>query len=484
MGSSLLVIFLIIRWLRWLAIVQQKEYRADRLVTFLNSPQGKSDLLRVFPHRRDFSRTGLKRPVRTTRLLVVLMTSLGVMLLWLGCWLMIAMNWGGWFGFLITTWLGMPLVVILSIVPSVVVSQLAVSATLIQASRKVQAAHPYIIGITGSYGKTSTKLLLAHVLSKSKSVFVTPRSYNTRYSVARSILKNYRNQSLMILEYGAYRKGEIKVLAKWFGPSMGIITGLAPQHLRLFGTVENIIAAKSELLKALPTDAPVFCNAEDLGAVAICQAAQRENFIAYSGENSKIDITDMGLNDHGLLWVKWRSHLIQTQLVGQHYLSAVSAAIAVALYFQLSETQIIEAVTSFEPTDSFVNLKVGVHQSLIIDDGKATNPTGFRAALDLLSTYHARGKQTWLITAGIIDLGEKSVEIHHGLAETARKVVDRVIYLGQDGRSEFLEVFGSDFIGLDRQTDLDWTELTSSTVILIEGKVPQWVYQELGVIAK
>lgn len=470
-----------VRWLRWLAIIQQKEYRLDRLVTYGKSQQGLLDLFKFWPSKKDFTRTGLKRPVRTQRLVVILVTSvclIGVSCL-IGFWA--DWNWLGWWLWLLLIWLFVPIITMMSIWPTVMISQLTVFFTLLQASQKVRQDQPYIIGITGSYGKTSTKLLLAYVLSGSKSVFVTPHSYNTRYSVARSIVEDYHHQELMVLEYGAYKKGEIKALTQWFSPQMGIITGLAPQHLRLFGSVDNIVAAKSELLKALPEEGPVFCNAQDLGAVAICQAGGKENFIAYSGENSKVELENVSLNTTGYFKFDWKGKTIQTQLVGTHYASATAAAIAVGLYFNQSEEDIQERLQTFIPSNSFIKIKNGRNQSLVIDDGRTSNSLGFQAALELLAWHKQQSKRTWLITAGIIDLGEKSAEIHQSLAQAAVSVVDQVIYLGQEGRSEFLQAFGKRLVALEAQTSLNWDEVDDELVILIEGKVPAWIYQELGI---
>jgi UDP-N-acetylmuramoyl-tripeptide--D-alanyl-D-alanine ligase len=466
--------FFLIRGLRWLAIVQQKEYRWDRLKIFLTSQEGSKDFWTLWPPKQWLSRTGLKRPVRTSRILIITLLVTFVLILVAS----ILINLGNFLLLVVLlaiTYLFLPLLIMFSLAPTVIVAQLVTHFTLKRAQQKILAGQPLVIGITGSYGKTSTKLLLAHLLSKKYSVFATPKSYNTRYSVAKAILDNYQNQQIAVIEYAAYTQGEIKTLAQWFKPQIAVITGLAAQHLELFRSITNIIQAKAELIKALPANAPVFCNAADQGATKICQAGHAKSLINYSGSASDVELKHVGLTNQGTLTFVWHGHTIVTKLVGLHYQNNAAGAIAVAEHLGVSELDIVQGLQSFQPSNAFTQIKQGIHQSLLIDDGGTTNPTGFEAALQLIKVFKRQNYKTILITAGIIDLGSDTSSIHQDLAIKAEPVVDEVWYLGVDGLNEFQQKFGQRLLNqksgiLNRLKNID-----QNSAILIEGKLPLWM---------
>ena len=175
----ILVPFILVRWSRWLAIVQQKEYRLDRLFAYIKSVEGKRELLRVIPKLGDFTREGFKRPKPTTRITFVLIfSSLPVAyLLWLFFVAdIITASVLGVLGYLC-----LPAVIFLAVAPSYLISEMMTVLALRRAKMLVNKSHPKVIGITGSYGKTSTKLLLAHILGGKYRVFTTPKSFNQRY---------------------------------------------------------------------------------------------------------------------------------------------------------------------------------------------------------------------------------------------------------------------------------------------------------------
>ena len=482
----LITIAFFIRWLRWIAIVQQKEYRLDRLWLFLASPEGRQDFWRLLPKRKDFNRTGLKRPKRTARVAVVSVTSS----LLLGCiaWVFVLLPIQGFWSWVVATilvgaviYIVLPLLIIVSAVPSSLLSFLLTQHQLRSAQAKIHKSRPLIIGITGSYGKTSTKLLVSHVLSIKYQTFTTPKSYNTRYSVAKAINRNFNGEEIAILEYGAYTKGEIKFLAEWFPPQIAIITGLTLQHVGLFGDIASIIQAKSELVRAVPEEGAVFCNSADEGAHQICAKYRNRQHIAYSGDKSSVSLEKVCLNDRGQFCFSWKSKKIQTQLIGIHYRSAVEAAIAIGTHFGISDKEIITALESFEPTNNFVQLKTGGNTSLVIDDGGTANARGFSAALDLLSWYKSKGYKTVIITSGIIDLGRWADEVHQELATQALPVTDTLVYLGTEGKDIFSQVFNQEIITDKDDLTAFIKQVDPKTVVLIEGRVPSWVHQVLAV---
>lgn len=480
MLSALISPLLVVRWLRWLGFVQQKEYRWDRFLVFIKTNEGKAEIFRFLrPKLSDFSRTGLKRPVPTSRAAVVATMSLFLLfLVFFFSWLV-----GGsllFFVSVVVCYMILPFIVITATLPTAIIAHVLTRQKLRQAQQLLAQHKPYIIGVTGSYGKSTTKHLIAAVMKEKTSVFVTPKSHNTKYSVALAVLNHYQGEKVCVIEYAAYTKGEIKELASWIKPDSAVITGLAPQHLELFGSVEAIVKAKSELIKALPNlDALVLCNGADPGAFQICQAGGAHNITFFDGEFSQEKLKHVGLTTDGYLTFVWRGHTVITPLVGTHYKTAVLAAITAGVIFDVSEKEIITALSNFQPDETFISSYRLDSGSLVIDDGRTANPIGFKAGLDLIAPYHHKNQTTVLVTAGIVDLGDATSQIHTELASYSQDKIDAVWYLGQPGLAEFKHTFGSKLISDRSVIAKQLHQLGPDVVLLLEGKIPSWLMAEI-----
>ena len=414
----------------WLAILQQKEYRLDRISLFLQSKEGKHELFSIIPKFSEFTRTGFKRPKQTMRIYALALFST-ILYFSLLAFIWRQSNIELTLLTVILLYLVAPLLVIF---PSLILSLPAAILTkilLILAGIKLRSSKTYVIGITGSYGKTSTKLLLNHILSSEKTVICTPKSFNTPFSISRSILRLLHKQDITILEYAAYNIGEIHMLTKYFPPTIAIITGFSPQHLGLFGSEEQIKKAKAELVVAVPKENAVFCNGDDQGAIEICSTADRTPTLFSSSSLKSVQ-----LDEKGKLSFVWNRTTVHTQLIGTHYAITISAAIAVAQHLGIRPENIIKALESFVPPQTFVQIRKSSHGATVIDDGRTSNPKGFLAALSLLETL--KKQRAILITNGIVDLGKSSSTIHGSLAKSAHNTADLVIYTGTEGKKEFL----------------------------------------------
>jgi UDP-N-acetylmuramoyl-tripeptide--D-alanyl-D-alanine ligase len=460
--------FTLIRLLRWLAWSQQKEYRIDRIWNFLLSEEGISELMRVIPTKKDFSRTGLKRPVITIRSMMVFFLSLML----LGYTYSISLNLSLW-------WLPFIIYLIIPLLPFISsfiteLIKLSISFVLLFiAQGKVNKNKPKIIGVTGSYGKTVTRHLCTSVIAQKYTIYTPPKSHNTPLSIAWDLIKNYKDQEIIFLEFAAYKKGEIKKLAHWFQPDISLITGLTTQHLALFGSLENIIKAKGELVKATKIDGIVFYNLMDPGAEKICLQDESKKRSDYSPRNKDAFLKKGSLDSKARLTTYWNDEKLTTNLIGMHHEETISAAISLGLLLEIPKNKIAKGINSFLPenifTQSYNHPKTN---TLIINDGKTTNPKGFRSALEILSQYKKQNKNTILITGGIVDLGDETESIHLDLARAAKPIVDMVFYTGSDGKAAFKEVFEN------RMTDHLSTlinlipKFNEDDVILIEGHIP------------
>ncbi|MBU2462326.1 UDP-N-acetylmuramoyl-tripeptide--D-alanyl-D-alanine ligase, partial [bacterium] len=278
---------------------------------------------------------------------------------------------------------------------------------------------PKVIGITGSYGKTSTKHILAHILSQKYKVLATPESYNTLMGICKVINNNLLPEhQIFIVEMGAYKRGDIKELCDLVKPEIGILTGIGLQHLERFGSVENIRKTKFELIESLPKDGIAILNS----GCKYCQKFQpKVKTIRYGGQEKGIRVSAEGLS------FSVNGITFQTSLLGSHNLQNILSAIACARELKMTLEEIQRAVFSLPQIPHRLQL-IKTPTSIIIDDAYNSNPVGAKEALFLLSQFSGR---KILVTPGMIELGEKEYEENRLFGEEAAKTCDVVILVGK-----------------------------------------------------
>ncbi len=478
----------VIRALLWLARLQQKEYRWDRWRHYCFTSQGWRDLIKIWPSSQDFSVTGLVRPKLTPRIFtIIFLLDFSMLAIAIAAW---SLSWWWWLLLWLLILISLPAIIWLLNLPTKLVFRWRINHYLQQAKKRLQHNRPKVIGLTGSYGKTSTKILLEFVLAQKYQVYATQRSYNTRYSLTRDVAQRYQNQDIALIEYAAYKPGEIAWLAQHIQPQWAVVTGFTHQHLALFGSKQRIIQAKSELIQALPENGKVFINSQDSGVNSIVNYARLQRpdqmllqqVVAYTGQDSRVQLTQPELNDQGQLRFIYQSRQVQTQLVGRRYLTIIKAAIAIALQLKLTDKQIIHALETFQPPDFFVNFYQHCSGYWILDDGQTTNPVAFKDVIKLtqeLVQQNQDYQRIILVTAGIIDLGKESSNTHHCLAQQAKPVFSDVFYVGSVGLKSFQQVFTDKLVSSESRVKQQLTSLSSQDLVVVEGWIPIWLEQIL-----
>lgn len=297
-----------------------------------------------------------------------------------------------------------------------------------------------VVGITGSYGKTSTKHYLNRILSEQFEVLMTPGSYNTTLGVIRTIrelMKPYTE--IFICEMGAKNIGDIKDICDLVHPSIGIVTAVGPQHLESFKTIENVCRTKFELIDSLPDDGFAVIN-NDFDPIAekkvelrgLCRysvrnenADFRASRIVYSSTGTSFTITgkDTSLDLH-------------TRLVGECNVSNLIAAVIVAMHLGMPFEKIRRAVEAIEPVEHRLSIKRTTGGITILDDAFNSNPAGSSMALDVLRAM--TGGKRIIITPGMIELGEKQHELNREFGEKISVSADIAIVVGQYNREAIL----------------------------------------------
>lgn len=308
-----------------------------------------------------------------------------------------------------------------------------------------------IIGVTGSYGKTSTKHYLNRILSEKYDVLMTPGSFNTTLGVIRTVreyLKPYNE--VFIVEMGAKQKGDIKEICDLVHPEIGIVTAVGEQHLESFKTIQNVQSTKFELIDSLPSDGLAVVNDDfEYGANRKVDNVLCRRYAVKSTKNADFIATDVKYTPSGTTFTikgDGREITLSTRLVGECNISNLIAAVIVALHLDVPEEKIQYAVQKIQQVEHRLNLKRTPGGITIIDDAFNSNPSGSRMALEVLGSM--TGGKRIVITPGMIELGEKQYEYNRILGQHIAANADVAIIVGEYNRDALLA--GIEQSGMDK----------------------------------
>lgn len=296
-----------------------------------------------------------------------------------------------------------------------------------------------VVGVTGSYGKTSTKHYLGRILSEHFDTLITPGSYNTTLGVVRTVremMKPYTE--VFVCEMGAKQPGDIKEICDLVHPSVGIVTAVGEQHLESFGSIENVQRTKFELVDSLPSDGLAVVNND------FAKCADREvtgvECIRYGvthPEGARFTAKDIKYTPQGTSFTvvdtaTGRELPLSTSLVGECNVSNLVAAVIVALHLGVPEQKIAYAVAHIEQVPHRLNIKRIPGGLTIIDDAYNSNPEGSRMAMDVLRSMTPG--QRIVITPGMIELGDRQEELNERLGVFIATAADIAIIVGRYNR--------------------------------------------------
>ena len=300
-----------------------------------------------------------------------------------------------------------------------------------------------VIGITGSYGKTSTKHYLHRILSEQFETLMTPGSYNTPMGVIRTVremMKPYTE--IFICEMGAKQKGDIKEICDIVNPSEGIITAVGPMHLETFKSIENVQATKFELADAIPQEGFVVVNND----FALCASRDVSNtrcirYASSNPEGADYVAEDIRYTADGTSFKvrtpEGKEMEFHTRLVGECNVSNLLAAIIVALKLGVTEEKIRYAVGQISQVEHRLSIARTPGGLTIIDDAFNSNPSGAKMAVDVLSQFK-EGKRI-IVTPGMIELGERQYELNKALGRYMGENVDVAVIVGEYNRDALTE---------------------------------------------
>lgn len=293
-----------------------------------------------------------------------------------------------------------------------------------------------IIGITGSYGKTSSKNILSEILNVKYNSLPTPRNLNT-YNGLIMTVNNYMDKftDIFIAEMGAYVKGEIKGLCDLVHPKYGILTTIGTAHLETFGSEENIVSGKFELIESLPDDGFAILNGDDEKQVNYkLKNKVRTIWIGIDNKGADVRAMNIKCSNKGTTFdvvIKGsdKKYSFTTKLLGKHNVYNILAGIACGIEFGIEMDDLIYAVSGVSPVEHRLELK-RLHNFYMIDDAYNSNPVGAKNACQVLGMMP--GVKV-VVTPGMIELGDKEYEYNKqfGMQIATLSKADYVVLIGE-----------------------------------------------------
>lgn len=313
--------------------------------------------------------------------------------------------------------------------------------SLLRRAARMRAKLPNlaVIGITGSVGKTTTKELLAHLLNDRK-ILVTPAHVNTEMGVADLMIRKLTEEAqIFIVEMGAYRRGEIARLCLLVQPHIGVITYVGKQHLGLFGSEDDVVAAKGELFAALPAQGHALLNADSGHADELMKRASCPVRTVGTGGHATYEAFEIVEQTEGVAFTL-RATKFLVPLQGTHQVTNVLLAVAVAEVLGVPLAESAKRLKTFHPLAQTFERKEGASGQIVLDDTHNASPESFRAGLEWARLHPAKKKL--LVTAGLLELGKQEKSIHQELGLLSRGIYDEVIFLNKNCAQYFEQGFG------------------------------------------
>lgn len=305
-----------------------------------------------------------------------------------------------------------------------------------------------VIGVTGSFGKTSVKDYLAAILSVRYKTLKTKASKNSAIAIAEvvksELTPDYR---MFVVEMGAYKKGEIAGMSALVRPEIGIVTAVNAQHQDLFGTLENTMQAKYELVAGLTGRKIAILNADDPRVRAMGALAKRDGCTVwwYTAKNTTVPsgdpvfrASDISWDLHGVGFTclfAGASARVSAPVVGAHQVGNILAALAGAVAAGMDFSKAAQAAAHIVPAKKVLEIVAGVNGSTFIIDTFNNNPDGANAALDVLSKSVGR---KILVFQPMIELGAYAKERHSDVGAHAGRVCDIVFLTNNNWQEDFL----------------------------------------------
>lgn len=352
-----------------------------------------------------------------------------------------------------------------------------------RASQRLAEIHPTVVAITGSYGKTTTKALVAHLLSGSKSVLASPASWNNRAGLAKAINEQLTaGTEVFVAEMGTYGPGEIADMCRWFPPDVSVMTAIGPVHLERFGSLTRTLTSKAEIIHGARhvvlnvDDERLAALADRLAAAAAVDDGPELVVWRCSAVDSAADVAVVPDGDLARVSVKG----IHVAEVSAHDAAPTNlgCSIAAALACGMSASDVGARLSQPLPIpDHRLSRSTGAKGFTILDDTFNSNPAGALRALDALRAADGEGRRV-VVTPGMVELGALQDEANEAFAAASSEVASALVVVGRTNRRALLK--GAKGTGLEtitvhnREAAVEWVKSTlgPGDTVLYENDLP------------
>lgn len=306
-----------------------------------------------------------------------------------------------------------------------------------QATERLRRLDPTTVAITGSYGKTTTKVLAAHLLDGHVRAVASPASFNNTAGLSRTVNEYLGDDvEVFIAEMGTYGPGEISSMCAWVRPDIGVMTAIGPVHLERMGSLDGIVAAKREILDGVEV-AVVNIDAHGLAAVAGEVAAEGTRVVRCSTRDATADVV-VATADDGTLDVTVAGSVLAQAVTTEADASNVACALGIVLAVGVEPERVVDRLADLPTAEHRRTLVTAATGATIIDDTFNANPAGAAAALDQLQRLAATDRRRVVVTPGMIELGALQHDENERFAARAAAVATHVVVVGRTNRAALL----------------------------------------------
>jgi UDP-N-acetylmuramoyl-tripeptide--D-alanyl-D-alanine ligase len=330
-----------------------------------------------------------------------------------------------------------------------------------------------VIGVTGSYGKTSVKEILAHILSAKFSVLKTPNHVNVDTGIANLVLNQLTDEhEIFIVEMGAYRVGEIKRICDIVQPQYGVLTAISNQHLELFGSQAALTKTKFELVDAIPNPEQLIANSDSPLLVKEFEARDIQPTYYGTSQTANYSISSIEFDKSGTTFILSDTK-ISIPLFGSAHAYSALAAISVARQLGLNLKEIQEALTSLPLIERTMEVKNGKQDAILLDDSYNVNTDGVLASINDVNASNYSEKV--FVFKELLELGDETDEELKRIIRSAAKVFNHFVLMQSAQRPKIRTLLLEE--GIEPEQILhpkDQERFTSllneETIILFEGR--------------
>ena len=308
---------------------------------------------------------------------------------------------------------------------------------LTKAKAKLKKVNPRIVAITGSYGKTSTKVYVKTLIGANKNVCASAASFNNSMGLSRAVNETLMpNTEVFVAEMGTYGEGEIAKLCEWVEPEVAVMTAIGPMHLERMKSLDNILKAKSEITTKAKI---VVINVDDEMLCGFVESNSDLKFFTVGSAEDQID-ADLTYQHLGESKYKFTYKGLSLEVVVPKtvHISNLACAAGVALYYDVEFKDVVERMAKVVDPDHRRTIETAPNGQIIIDDTFNLNPKGALEDLKLLKSFGVDGSKKVVVTPGMIELGKTQNSENKKFGEAIGESADLLVVVGSINKKAIL----------------------------------------------